>query len=90
MVLRPDIRGRVEDQEGSIGYEVLEVRNGNALIWSEPAHPRLPRTASGGFGWIEPLGRAMSEDLDFGFLRGHIERRLRAQIPERSRERSAA
>jgi hypothetical protein len=77
----PDIRGRLDVKDGSVNYEVLQVGNGNALVWMERHHPDLPRTASGGFGWVEPLGHSLTESFDSATLRTRIERRLRAHLP---------
>ena len=75
----PDIRGKFEDDRGSVQYEVLQVSNGNALVWMEQAHPSMPRTASGGFGWVEHLG-AGTTSVDSGVIRRRIERSLRSHL----------
>ncbi|HET6382520.1 MAG TPA: hypothetical protein VFJ58_03935 [Armatimonadota bacterium] len=77
----PDIRGKVEDEAGSVDYEVLQVSNGNVLVWLERRHPDMPQTASGGFGWVEPIGAGAADALDTALVKTRIERRLRSNMP---------
>lgn len=75
----PDVNGRVQGDDVLVSYEVLQVSNGNALVWLQSVQPEL-NSASRGFGWIEPLTTTMNSAADPSKLQKFIEHRLQAHI----------
>ena len=76
----PAIGGKIDDNGVAMTYEVLQVSDGNALVWTNRAQPGLVPTASGGFGWIEPACRTQMGEVDLHKLQTHIEAKLRHHI----------
>ncbi len=75
----PEVNGRVQNDTVLVNYEVLQVSNGNVLLWLQSVQPEL-KSASRGFGWIEPLTATASSAADPAKLRKFVENRVQASI----------
>ena len=84
----PGVNGKIQGDGISVSYEVMQVSNGNALVWMERIPPMPQNTASGGFGWIEPAIRNSHGATDAGQLRTRIERRLLTHLNQNRTVRS--